>query len=72
MLFGALWLLATVIACDVLFATRSTQVTATLDGFALSQSVIQQIEQSIGVAPEYSKKWYRAYEPMMVSDLRAK
>lgn len=58
MLFGALWLLATVIACDVLFATRSTQVTATLDGFAVSQSVIQQMEQSIGVPPEYSKKWY--------------
>lgn len=57
-LFGALWLLTTVIACDVLFATRSTQVTATLNGFALSQSVVQEMEQSIGVPPEYSKKWY--------------
>lgn len=57
-LFGALWLLATVIACDVLFATRSTNITATFDGVALSQSVIQQLEQSIGVSPEYSKQWY--------------
>ncbi|KAG2136969.1 uncharacterized protein EDB93DRAFT_1091442 [Suillus bovinus] len=58
MLFGALWLLATVIACDVLFATRSTKITATFDGVALSQSVIQQFEQNIGVSPEYSQKWY--------------
>ncbi|KAG2135257.1 hypothetical protein DEU56DRAFT_807468 [Suillus clintonianus] len=58
MLFGALWLLATVIACDVLFATRSTKITATLDGFALPQSDIQQMEQEIGVSPEYRKKWY--------------
>ncbi|KAG1789027.1 uncharacterized protein HD556DRAFT_1495438 [Suillus plorans] len=57
-LFGALWLLATVIACDVLFATRSTKITATLNGVALSQSVIQQFEQSIGVSPEYSKQSY--------------
>lgn len=72
-LFGALWLLATVIACDVLFATRSTNITATFDGVALSQSVIQQLEQSIGVSPEYSKQWYRAYyKPVIVFDLRAK
>ncbi|KAG1780034.1 hypothetical protein EV702DRAFT_56467 [Suillus placidus] len=58
MLFGALWLLATVIACDVLFATRSTKITATFDGVPVSQSVIQQMEQNIGVSPEYSKKWY--------------
>lgn len=58
MLFGALWLLATVIACDVLFATQSTKITATLNGSAVPQDVIQQMEQSIGVSPEYSKKWY--------------
>jgi hypothetical protein len=58
MLFGALWLLATVIACDVLFATRSTKITATLNGSAVPQSSIQQMEQNIGVSPEYSKKWY--------------
>ncbi|KAG1855172.1 hypothetical protein DFJ58DRAFT_786519 [Suillus subalutaceus] len=58
MLFGALWLLATVIACDVIFATRSTKITATFDGVAVSQSVIQQMEQTIGVSPEYRKQWY--------------
>lgn len=58
MLFGALWLLAAVIACDVFFATRSTKITATFNGVAVSQSVIQQMEQSIGVSPQYSKQWY--------------
>ncbi|KAG2117035.1 uncharacterized protein F5147DRAFT_768424 [Suillus discolor] len=57
-LFGALWLLATVIACDVLFATGSTKITATVGGVALPQSDIQQFEQSIGVSPEYSKQSY--------------
>jgi len=58
MLFGALWLLATVIACDVLFATRSTKITATLNGVTVPQSVVQQIEQEIGVSPVYKNKWY--------------
>jgi len=58
MLFGALWLLATVIACDVFFATRSTKVTATVGEFAIAQSSIQEIEAAIGVSPEYKDKWY--------------
>ncbi|KAG0697572.1 hypothetical protein DFH29DRAFT_811569 [Suillus ampliporus] len=58
MFFFALWLLATVIACDVLFVTGSTEVTATLDGFAVPQSVIEQLEQAIGVLPAYSTKSY--------------
>ncbi|KAJ8594348.1 hypothetical protein M405DRAFT_917692 [Rhizopogon salebrosus TDB-379] len=58
MLFGALWVLATVIACDVLFTTRSTKITATLDGVAVPQSVVEQIEQEIGVSPVYKNKWY--------------
>ncbi|KAG1732879.1 uncharacterized protein EDB91DRAFT_658868 [Suillus paluster] len=58
MLFGALWLLATVIACDVLFVIRSTKITATVGGVAVPQSVIQQMVQDIGVSPEYRKKWY--------------
>ncbi|KAG0697563.1 hypothetical protein DFH29DRAFT_945613 [Suillus ampliporus] len=58
MLFGALWLLAAVIACDVLFATGSSKVTATFDGIAVPQSIIQQMEQDIGVPPEYRKKWF--------------
>jgi len=58
MLFGALWLLATVIACDVIFATRSTKVTVTLGGIVVPQSSIQPIQQAIGISPEYKQKWY--------------
>jgi len=58
MLFSALWLLAAVIACDVFFATRSTQVTATVGEFAISQSSLQQIEKAMGISPEYKDKWY--------------
>lgn len=68
MLFGALWVLATVIACDVLFATRSTKITATLDGVAVPQSVVEQIEQEIGVSPVYKNKWYRTYIRVVYRD----
>ncbi|OAX42765.1 hypothetical protein K503DRAFT_766467 [Rhizopogon vinicolor AM-OR11-026] len=58
MFFGALWVLATVIACDVLFVTGSSKISATIGEIAVPQSVIQQIEQEIGVSPEYKDKWY--------------
>lgn len=71
MLFGALWLLATVIACDVIFATRSTKVTVTLGGIVVPQSSIQPIQQAIGISPEYKQKWYCTYSPGRVSGFLA-
>jgi len=58
MFFGALWVLATVIACDVLFVTRSSGISVTIGGIAVSQRAIQQIERQMGVSPEYKDKWY--------------
>jgi hypothetical protein len=71
MLFSALWLLAAVIACDVFFATRSTQVTATVGEFAISQSSLQQIEKAMGISPEYKDKWYRACAVCCVSGINS-
>jgi hypothetical protein len=67
MLFGALWLLAIVTACDILYATRSSKITATVGGIPVPQSFIQQIQQAIGISPQYKDKWYCTYSPSCVS-----
>ncbi|KIJ16173.1 hypothetical protein PAXINDRAFT_11215 [Paxillus involutus ATCC 200175] len=53
LLFCSIWLFVTLIPFDYFFTNREAQVSATLDGFPVSDSIIQGIEQVLGVTSVY-------------------
>ncbi|KAG6332669.1 hypothetical protein ID866_6423 [Astraeus odoratus] len=54
--FCAVWLFATLVPFDLFFATRQASVSATLDGITVSQSIIQNIEEALGISPVYREQ----------------
>ncbi|KII85477.1 hypothetical protein PLICRDRAFT_700995 [Plicaturopsis crispa FD-325 SS-3] len=56
--FLALWLFATLIAFDKIFASRSARVGASIGGTPVPASVIQSIEQRLGTVVRYRKIRY--------------
>ncbi|KAI6157089.1 hypothetical protein BKA82DRAFT_126293 [Pisolithus tinctorius] len=56
--FCGLWLLATLIPFDVIFATRQANVTATLNGIPVPASEVQNMEEALGLSPYYKDAWY--------------
>ncbi|KAF8838187.1 hypothetical protein BDN67DRAFT_1024126 [Paxillus ammoniavirescens] len=51
--FCSIWLFVTLIPFDYFFTNREARVTATLDGFPVSDNIMQSIEQVLGVTPVY-------------------
>ncbi|KIK94327.1 hypothetical protein PAXRUDRAFT_457573 [Paxillus rubicundulus Ve08.2h10] len=51
--FCSIWLFVTLIPFDYFFTNREAQVSATLDGFSVSDNIMQSIEQVLGVTPVY-------------------
>ncbi|KAH7912919.1 hypothetical protein BJ138DRAFT_1147266 [Hygrophoropsis aurantiaca] len=51
--FGSVWLFAALVPFDIFYATRSAAISATLDGVAVPEALIQQLEGLTGVSPEY-------------------
>ncbi|EGN94480.1 hypothetical protein SERLA73DRAFT_188405 [Serpula lacrymans var. lacrymans S7.3] len=58
LIFCAVWLFATLIPFDVYFANHSAQVTATLGGTQVPQSLIQLLENELGVSAVYKHIYY--------------
>lgn len=56
--FCAIWLLATLIPFDLLFATGEAVVSASLNGISLSQNVIKDAEGALGISPLYRSRSY--------------
>lgn len=59
LLICTLWLLGSVIAYTVVFATRSADVTASLYGIPIPQSIINQFLQQHGINVQYRHIHYR-------------
>ncbi|KAF9223103.1 hypothetical protein BS17DRAFT_153745 [Gyrodon lividus] len=56
--FCSIWLLATLIPYDYFFANREAQVTASLGGVPVPASLIQNIEEALGVTSVYKDIYY--------------
>jgi len=58
LLFGSIWLFATLIPFDYFVANRQVQVSASLDGLSIPASLIQDIEAALGFSPMYKDMDY--------------
>lgn len=65
--FLAIWLLATQIAVTVFVATRSVQVSASIDGLKLGDGIVKTIEQALGAKTAYKDYDYCASPPSPLS-----
>ncbi|KIJ62310.1 hypothetical protein HYDPIDRAFT_114809 [Hydnomerulius pinastri MD-312] len=54
----SIWLFAVLVAFDYYFANKQAKVSATLDGVAVSDGLIQYIEESLGITPVYRNIHY--------------
>lgn len=64
--FCGVWLFATLVPFTYYFATRSAQVTASVGGVQLSNTLVNQVERSLGQTSVYRKIGYCTVLPIML------